>query len=243
MKMLRESLRLCRKLPVVFRRFIKRTLQKICLKSDPPIIVASMGRAGSTLVFDSVINAKADQYPTFFRPFYKRLITDFSWCLEGFKFSKGAVYKTHDFPPVDGAIKDCKVIYVYGPATEAVISVFGCEAKFGSQWVNRHLEHLNASESFASIYDSDVLRIEEQIKRWGRCDTANIFFLYYSDIWDELGQLQNFLGFDIQLPPRRERQSATFLPIQSLKRINNRYQKIDKRIESLRLEKSEGREY
>ena len=128
------------------RYFIKTHLNNLTYKSKAPIVVASMGRAGSTLVWNSVVNSTANDGNRFLPfNFRQRLASASTFDINIPKFSRGMVYKTHAYPENLPLTKDTKVIFLFGSAKDAVLSVDRCRLQKGEHWYRKHLQNLQVS--------------------------------------------------------------------------------------------------
>lgn len=108
----------------------------------PPIIVASIGRSGSTLLRDAIRESLAQSWravPVFVA---HRLCSRGAFRPEGMRFKHGLVYKTH--API-GAFPlntQLQMVFIYGPASDAALSVLAQDARLGRKWTKAHLRHL-----------------------------------------------------------------------------------------------------
>lgn len=212
------------------KRSTKRGLQKIIPSQHEPIIIASMGRSGSTLVYDAVRHAMAIAR---FGPFASqglRVVSDPAWDLGSQKYNSGVVYKTHGFAHELPGDCGAKVIFLFGSASDAALSVLACQSKYGDEWIKKHFIHLRANGSFDALAERDVLRFEDQLDSWTSPHGTSRLLLHYDALWECSGTLSEFCGFPVKLPPRRERSGATVADSDTKNRFTATYAKLDSRI-------------
>jgi len=164
------------------------------------ILVASPGRSGSTVLYQSL--AKATSKP----PSWTRATAwDLrrSWCLPGM------VYKTHaaavDLP------KRMRVIYVYREASKIVSSTSKMVRENGEAWASAHARHLlgqrakSRSDWSAALLDelptSDILDIAGNLRSWS--NTKGVLLVKYDYMWELEEKIEDFLGTKVQLPEYR----------------------------------------
>lgn len=215
---------------------VKRVLQFALPSKIPPLIVASMGRSGSTLVWDALRQAVTlERFPGLLQRQGLRLVSDQAWNLSRARFAPGVVYKTHgladELPTDSGA----RVVFLFGSATDAALSVHACRDRYGERWIEQHFEHLRASGPFEELGARDVLRFSEQLDGWiGKSGTERLI-LHYDALWDHVDTLSEFTGASIKLPPRRARGGAAAAHTETRARFAQTYAKLDARIAAMPL--------
>ena len=195
-----------------------------------------MGRSGSTLLFNSIIDAsiKANYKFIPYSLAYKLVHSSQGFDLKNTRFYRGMVYKTHGFPSqISYDVNNLNAIFIYGSCFEAVRSVLSCQRKYGDDWVNKHLEHLSSSDNFNSILNKDVLQIEKQINEWRNQSKFRTLLIRFDKIWDFQGEISNFLGLNVQLPSKRSRSDKSFLSDSDNSKLLNTYSSLEKHIDSL----------
>ena len=219
------------------KRMLKRAVKDVCqrlLRSKyPPIIVASMGRSGSTLIYDAVRHSRAERWGKPFSGLAARIMSDTAWDLQHESFRNGVVYKTHGLAYELPAGSNAKVIFLFGPASDSALSVLACREKYGDEWIQEHLEHLRANGSFEEIGEKDVLRFADQLDGWTGQHDAKRLILHYDAIWDHQELISEFCGFPVNLPARRPRSGVTNADEATRKKFEATYSELDQRIESL----------
>lgn len=177
-----------------------------CIPTDrDAIIVASFGRAGSTLVYDSLSRGMARQrfgsecYPA------RKFACDPAFDLQAQSLRPGVVYKTHDYPEALKTGNRARAIFMFGSAIEAAISVYSQKATRGEEWVKLHFEHLRRSYRYDDLLKEDVLGFRDQCVRWMGYVNVPVLCVRYEGLWDNVDTLSEFCGFKVQLPLRRPR--------------------------------------
>ena len=117
-----------------------------------PIIVAGLGRCGTTLVFDAI--KKMNQVKKF----------EFIVSLDSFSnYENNTLYKTHSYPP--RSLNDnIKVIFMFGDIADIIRSTHN---KI-NEWGLLHHKHLGSSRySYNnSILEGDTLGLYDQFISW-----------------------------------------------------------------------------
>jgi hypothetical protein len=214
-------------------RKMKRVIQESLPSRYAPIVVASMGRAGSTLVHDSLCSGMAAARFPYAQGIGIRIVRDYAWNLGEVRLYNGVVYKTHalaqELPPDSKA----RVVFLYGRASNAVLSVLSCNERYGSEWIEAHFEHLRAQGSLEELPTKDVLRIEEQVNGWLSGTRQPVLGLRYETLWDHIGVLSDFAGFPVTLPQRRPRSGALSVGEATRNVVMRSYASLDERINKL----------
>jgi hypothetical protein len=215
------------------KRLLKKALQRTIPTRFDPIIVASMGRSGSTLVYDALCDGMAAARFGPLKWFGRRIVGDTAWELSRQSFMPGVVYKTHDLPI--GLPRDCgaRVVFLFGRASDAAISVLSCRRRYGAAWVAEHFAHMRALGSFDELSERDVLRFEEQIDGWLAVDHARILGLRYETLWKHADDLSRFVGFSVTLPDRRPRDGSKEIDLATAEKFTATYRALDEKIASL----------
>lgn len=213
-------------------RTLKRHIQRVLPLRHPAILIASMGRSGSTLIFEAVAEHLARDL--FSSPAFalKRVVRGFAWRLDEDPIIQGVVYKTHDLSRNLTPNVPLKAVFVFCAASDSVLSVRRCYEKFGAAWVDEHFEHLRADGDFEELLERDVLRIADQIDCWTQEDRFDVLALRYETLWQQEETLSDYLGFRVRLPPRRTRQSLDLDP-GLVRTARKTYEHLDRRIASL----------
>jgi len=152
------------------------------------IIVAGMGRCGTTLLYNTIRD-------------HNEFIVNLNSLDNMIKYN---CIKTHSLaPPI---LTDAKVVYLFGDPLDIVLS------SHDSTKVNikKHYEHLNCNNDFTeSIMPNfilhDTLNLELNFDSWYCPHNYPVLTIRYETMWDNLDMLYNFLGTKISLPPKQKR--------------------------------------
>ncbi len=120
------------------------------------------------------------------------------------------IQKTHDLYSNNGT-QSAKYIFVYGDPLDSARSVESMVRKLGQDWLQQHLYHLNSSGSFSDLYEKDILNYEAQMQSWMNAPPERVFAIRYDDFWSRRADLSRFVGFEVVLPERREREEKPAL--------------------------------
>ncbi|QQM32439.1 hypothetical protein JET14_10000 [Martelella lutilitoris] len=195
-----------------FKGRTKKFLQRALMGTRPSFVIASFGRSGSTLIYDGVIDGLVRDMPRVLRPLTKRLAANQSWALSESELMRGCVYKTHDYPEGLSSTSDVKCIFLFGSLADAALSVHSSVERFGEDWTKLHFKHLKSDDSHESILDFDVLRFEDQMRRWGTYREHPVLCLRYDRLWENQNVISDFCGFPVVLPAKRERVAKSYRP-------------------------------
>jgi hypothetical protein len=162
------------------------------LFGDQAVVVAGMGRCGTTLVFRSLRDDGYTPHPSFLETI------DLGSCLNGH------VYKTHEAPPA--AIgRNVKLVFMFGNPMDIAISSHSRM----NRWGRVHHMHLG-SDLFTDndcVFMQDTLKLEAHFDAWHRPQSFPFVTVRYETLYsqDTLDGLADFLGHRIILPPHRAR--------------------------------------
>ena len=203
-----------------FRRAFKLTLQRLPSRKDA-IVVASFGRAGSTLVFEAVSRAMTRaRFGTAVDPLFRLFRSDAFGEVPG-GLRRGVTYKTHAYPEMLAGQEDVRTIFLFGSAVDAALSVHDQKALRGEAWVRLHFAHLQRPYRYDDLLREDVLGFRDQCIAWMGHDRSPVLCLRYEAIWDHADTLAAFTGLKIALPERRPRAEKAVSPelLESAERV------------------------
>lgn len=194
------------------KRAIRRVVVPWALSNDPLLIVASSGRAGSTMLFDAVTDSLIQVRLGWSRETMKgrvaaRSISGYVERIAAINDEPYAVYKTHDIfstPPSP----NYRIVFVYGDPLDSAMSVSRVVQEKGADWFAQHQYHLHATGSFSNLFQEDVLNFAGQMRSWLGKRRDDVLCIEYEDLWNSRTELSGFLGFDINLPARRPRETV-----------------------------------
>lgn len=193
-----------------------------------------MGRSGSTLIWkalcETLIQHRVVAGSSIFT---RRLVNDQAWRLNDRTFFNGVVYKTHAHASELPNNNDAKVVFVFGSALDAALSLYSCKQRYGAEWIDLHFQHLSAVGSFEEMIDKDVLRFREQVDGWINKTGTQRLILRYDAIWDYQDQLSEFVGLKVDIPERRQRNSRALLDPILHGRLERTYRDLDLHLASL----------
>jgi hypothetical protein len=218
--------------PVTARALVKLAVSPLLPRAAVPIVCASIGRVGSTLVYRTLAGDRAAALFGARSLAGPLLIRGVIGELKDARFRRGGVYKTHDFPHHLVAATPLRVVFLYGRPSDSVLSLIRCRDTKGAAWMRRHFAHMHADGSYGELLQRDVLRIGEQITTWRAARNADILGLRYETLWKNVGILSDFVGFRVNLPSRVERLFAD-LPPEIVGRARATYESLDSAVSAL----------
>ena len=193
-----------------FKYYIRFFASLIRKSQRPPIIVASMGRSGSKLLYKSISEALANEnFPFLPTAIGAKLSSGGMWDPSK-KLFNGMVHKTHLHADEISINSGAKVIFLFSTPSEAVLSVVTNKKRKGGRWIKKHFLHLKANGRLEEIASKDVLRIEEQIDGWIKKSGTQRLILRYEKIWYLQSEIEKFINLKINLPIKRNRRQLNF---------------------------------
>ena len=198
----------CASLIYKFRCLLKYALIFLVFGKYIPVVISSTGRAGSTMLANSIAasfsQAKYSFLPTFLKRQLARISLSYFDRLEDIGLLRRApVIKTHDLYRSD-INKNVKYVFVYGDPLDSAVSALRQSQLRGSVWLDKHIFHLCGKGTPDQVLVNDVLNYEKQLSSW---EVSPAFFVHYSEIWNNKDKLSEFLGFPLLLPAQRPRSS------------------------------------
>lgn len=200
---------ICAFLMYKFRRLLKYVLISLVFGKYIPVVISSTGRAGSTMLANSIaasfLQAKYSYLPLCLKRYLAKISISYFDRLEDIGFLRRApVIKTHDL--YRGNLrKKLKYVFVYGDPLDSAVSALQQGKIRGSVWLDEHIFHLCGHGRPDQVLVKDVLNYEEQLSSWGQ---SPALFVHYSEIWNNKDVLSDFLGFPLHLPAQRARSSG-----------------------------------
>ena len=189
------------------KKLIKKLIRYLIFGDVKPILIASTGRAGSTLMVNVVSQAYISKFCKGKPKWFKSLAAKYSCsyinrlCAKDIKLANSPVLKTHDLYTNDSNICG-KKIFLFSDPLESALSVSEQIKKNGDSWGKRHINHLKGSGQINQILNRDVLNYKNQLLSWGESDA---FIIHYDDLWSRSLELSKYLELDIVLPEKKER--------------------------------------
>lgn len=190
------------------RRAVRTIVRKCVSRSDLSAVVGSLGRAGSTVLTESIASAMADSRPwrrIVPNSFRDKLIEP-AWALRDTEIKAGAVYKTHDYPVVLDLPRYARLIYTFADPVDIVRSVLEQRSIRGDQWARSHFQHMKAPQfSPNDISERDTLGLEAHFDAWVNQRHLPAMLVRYESLWENIDQVSNYLGLKIRLPEFKAR--------------------------------------
>lgn len=188
---------------------IRKKLQKAFPSPNTDAIVLSrFGRSGSTMLYESLIAACAKRRFGLNSKLSRSFCRDEAWGIAGKPLYRGVVYKTHDLPIDLPKQPNSRAIFIFGSATEAALSVMSCKQRYGDQWINNHFSRLKSRRRIEDVPFFDVLQFEKQHSMGTNFSHIPVLCVKFEKIWQNLRVLEEFVGFHLELPERRDRKSS-----------------------------------
>ena len=154
------------------------------------IIVASMGRCGSTLLFKALGGA------------WEKSIREIFICDLAADILPGRILKSHDFAPA-ALPPHVKVVYLFGDPYGIVLSNWD---KMKRKDIVQHFIHLHGYyDRKERMLEEDVLRLKENFRSWHRPHPYPVLTVRYETMWQNVDALRSFTGLPVDLPPCQPR--------------------------------------
>jgi len=192
------------------RTKLRDTISRALFGRRVPIVIASSGRSGSTMLFKAISEGLIrSRFSVSLDSFLGRVISRFTCAyvtrLSEISDSSAPILKTHDMLRDD--YKDlAKYIFVFADPLDSAQSVEQMKERRGPIWVEEHIFHLGSQGTHLELFQRDVLGYADQVRAWLSDASPNILCIHYEEIWDQVAEISDFLGFSIRLPRRRPRQ-------------------------------------
>lgn len=161
-------------------------------------MIVGLGRCGTTLVEESIIeNHHFRRHPDYL------YVDRFA---EVNSYTKGFIYKTHDYPP-DNLPEHLKLIFMFGNPMNIALSTH----KMINKWGKEHHYHLN-SDLFRTndiVIRKDTMRLNELFEKWYRPQNFSFISVKYESLYESktLNIVSDYIGFSLKLFPKKERTS------------------------------------
>jgi hypothetical protein len=200
---------------------------KLVSRSNSPVVVASMGRSGSTMLAKSIaksasiIGSLYDDKP---------LIRKGGGNFHGLKKRDGVIYKTHGYPP-NKYRKVTKYVYIYDDPYLVVSSMYRKVRNKGDIWIKKHANNLEVKKQVTHEFlKEDCLELEKHFDSWCKFDAPNKLITSLDQVWKNKSEISKFLEFELQLPKKRKRKSSIkCLPKSKRKKVKKVYKNLKKK--------------
>lgn len=159
-----------------------------------PIVIAGLGRCGTTLMYNSILE----------NHYYLMSSGILMFDDEQIQFGWNELFKTHDYPPKNLPNK-VKLIFMFGNPLNTVISAH----RLMNHWGQKHHEHLRSNQFRPNneILKSDTLKLHELFDAWNQVQNFSFISVRYETLYSKktLNALSDYLGFRLQLLPQQPR--------------------------------------
>ncbi len=206
-------------------------IQGVLGPGKPPLIVASMSRSASTVLYRAIAEGWARARFGALGPHLQPLICDNAWRLDETPLIGGVVYKTHDLPERLPRETGAKVVFTYRRASEVAISIFA-RRQLKPKFFEEHRTHLGGSGGIRAFAKRDSLGLERQVDQWFAAEDLDMLGIRYDQLWDRLPDIEAFLGFRVPLKPFRAGKPHD-LPDEVIANLRKVYHRLDRKIEAM----------
>lgn len=161
---------------------------------DTTIIVAGLGRSGTTIVADEL----KKQYKVFSKDYFISRFQDYN-CTNTIekrkkKIRPGYLYKTHDFAPKI-LPSYVKVIFIYG---NPINTTFSAKKNYKKKAM---LKFGSDSSLFPKLFEQDIMNLYDILKSWIHHKHIPILAMKYEVMWNSENEIRNFTDFtEFKLP-------------------------------------------
>jgi len=176
-----------------------------------PIIIASLGRCGTTFIFNAIKKALKQE-----ESIQDSYIVDVE---EYDLLEKNKVYATHDFAPKNIIEPQPKVLFLFGDIRNIVISTYNFKGQ-------QHFWHMGSSYSKKDLlYTHDELKLEERFDSWNFPHSFPLMSVRYENIFKNKKEIEEFLNIRIPWPEKIKRKTNWQLHKKG-ETINRTYQNL-----------------
>lgn len=191
------------------RSRVMRRLKRLLFGQRRYIVVASSGRAGSTLLHEAIargyIHARFGiGHHSWLTDLFIAHVDNFTLRLEQLPQAGFPVRKTHDL--FDSRYRSAaRFVFIHGDPLESAQSAAMMTARHGPIWLDRHLYHLRANGTPRELFQQDILNYQRQLETWLGAESDSVLCIAFERLWQTQDRLSRHLGFEVRLPPRRDR--------------------------------------
>lgn len=169
-----------------------------------PVIVASTGRSGSTMLCHSIMNSSFKEKTGLKSPrfvFFPAFSPDKALRM---KYRVGGVYKTHLLP--EYIPNHVKKIFIFDSPIITYTSFNLCIERYGKKWGIQHLKNLQSPYEIKDINkDVDFLNYEAQLLSW--LEYKEALCINFRDLWRYQEKMSAYLEMPLLFPSQIERKT------------------------------------
>jgi hypothetical protein len=173
------------------------------------IVVASMGRCGSTALFNSLREQLGSEFQTVYLKEYRshHFLDD----------NVNYLIKTHDVAR-NNRLTDSKVIYLFSSPYDVINSFLAQSKKFKVEGFPNF--GFNDYKSDSQLLNFDGLNLEYNFESWYYSNNK-VLFIHYDALFESANQISLFLGREITLPKRVKRKTVIKFTPECYHRLNS----------------------
>lgn len=193
----------------IWKAAAKKTIRRVAARHGICIVVASLGRSGSTILTHACAKSLLSGYPFPLRARLSRHLVRVAWSIDEVAFKPGFVYKTHDYPPKKAVPDFVRIVYTFADPIIIVASLLGQHQDLGDAWIAEHAAHMKVgSVELEDVYSRDVFELERHFDQWMAVSDFPLFAIHYDKIWEARDKMAEFLSVPLTLPSYRKRRSS-----------------------------------
>lgn len=185
---------------------LQKCIKRYLVGQSQRIVVASTGRAGSTLLVEAISDAYVKKnftsYPQELQSYLSKCASEFLVNISDVTEATAPIIKTHDTYNPE-MLKNCKCVFIYGDPLESALSCKRVEEHLGQEFTEMHIKHLKGFGSPNDILERDVLNYEGQLRSWQFA--KNTLQIDYRTLWERQDALSDFLDMPVPLPAKKNR--------------------------------------
>lgn len=191
----------------LFKYCLLNALRAILFRGLDRVILASSGRAGSTMLCEVIATSIIDRKFYFIPKLVRKAIVAYSIDLIPMFdpiISKALVLKTHDLPNPE-LHKKYKTIFIWANPIDSINSVHRRGTRDGQLWIDEHISNLRGIGNRNELLTNDVLNFQMQMEYWTKQE--NVLKIQYELLWEHstVESIEHFLGYKIKLPKQTNR--------------------------------------
>lgn len=207
---------------------IKSSISYVLSRSKRPIVVSSMGRSGSTMLTGAIVKS-AHKYDVvkrhktnIIKSYLKRLPP---------RRRGGVIYKTHDYPP-NSKDKSTRYVYIYDYPMKVIASLQRKRREEGDSWLKKHAYNMNSKrEVSGGFFEEDVFCLEDHFDAWVGAENISVALIRLDQLWKNKEKLSGYLGFEVELPEKRKRNSSLKnVPKSKVREANRVYKNLKNKV-------------